>query len=61
MSEVKIIFESVIAEYGVDHPATHFHFGFILKKEQAYEEAVHSFTIAAEGLTGRERIIALRN
>jgi uncharacterized protein YprB with RNaseH-like and TPR domain len=55
----KQIFESVIAEYGINHPATHFHFGFILKKEQAYEGAVSSFTIAATGLTGRERIIAL--
>ena len=40
----KQIFESVIAEYGINHPATHFHFGFILKKEQAYEDAVSSFT-----------------
>ena len=55
----KQIFESVIAEYGINHPATHFHFGFILKKEQAYEDAVSSFKIAATGLTGRERIIAL--
>ena len=55
----KQIFERVIAEYGINHPATHFHFGFILKKEQAYEDAVSSFTIAATGLTGRERIIAL--
>lgn len=55
----KIIFERVISEYGVDHPATHFHLGFILKREKAYVKAVHSFTIAAEGLTGRERIIAL--
>lgn len=55
----KQIFESVIAEYGINHPATHFHFGYILKKEQAYEDAVSSFKIAATGLTGRERIIAL--
>lgn len=55
----KQIFESVIAEYGINHPATHFHFGFVLKREQAYEEAVSSFKIAATGLTGRERIIAL--
>lgn len=55
----KIIFEQSIAEYGVDHPMTHFYFGFILKREQAYLEAVHSFTIASTGLTGRERIIAL--
>ena len=55
----KQIFERVIAEYGINHPTTHFHFGFILKKEQAYENAVSSFRIAAAGLTGRERIIAL--
>lgn len=53
------IFESVIAEYGINHPATHFYFGFILKKEFAYEDAISSFTIAATGLTGRERILAL--
>ena len=55
----KQIFERVITEYGVHHPMTHFYFGFILKKEQAYKEAVSSFTIAAAKLTGRERIIAL--
>lgn len=55
----KQVFESAIATYGVDHPATHFHFGFILKREQQYEEAIASFAIAANGLTGRERIIAL--
>ncbi|MFJ7933485.1 ribonuclease H-like domain-containing protein [Sporosarcina sp. NPDC096371] len=55
----KQIFESAIATYGIDHPATHFYMGFILKKEQQYEDAVSSFTIAATGLAGRERIIAL--
>lgn len=55
----KIIFEQTIAEYGVNHPMTHFHFGFILKREKAYLEAVDSFLIASTGLTGRERIIAL--
>ncbi|MCG7333845.1 ribonuclease H-like domain-containing protein [Sporosarcina sp. ACRSM] len=55
----KFIFEQSIAEYGVDHPMTHFHLGFILKREQAYQEAVQSFTIASTGLAGRERIIAL--
>ena len=55
----KQIFERTIATYGIDHPATHFHFGFILKKEQSYEEAVSSFTIAAQGLGGRQRIVAL--
>ncbi len=55
----KLIFESAITEYGIDHPATHYHFGFILKREQKYRDAVTSFTIAANGLKGRERIIAL--
>jgi uncharacterized protein len=55
----KQVFESVIAEFGINYPMTHFHFGFILKKEQAYIEAVSSFAIAAAELTGRERIIAL--
>jgi uncharacterized protein len=55
----KEIFESAIATYGIDHPATHLHFGFILKKEQQFEDAVSSFVIAATGLKGRERIIAL--
>jgi uncharacterized protein YprB with RNaseH-like and TPR domain len=55
----KQIFESVITEYGVHHPITHFYFGFILKKEKSYNEAVASFAIAAAELSGREQIIAL--
>ncbi|MFD1928176.1 ribonuclease H-like domain-containing protein [Sporosarcina siberiensis] len=53
------IFENVIDEYGTDHPITHFHFGFIMKRDQMYEKAVFSFKIAAEKLSGRQRIIAL--
>ena len=53
------IFKSVIDEYGADHPVTHFHFGFIMKRDQLYAEAVLSFSTAAEELTGRQRIIAL--
>jgi len=53
------ILESVINEYGADHPTTHYHFGFIMKRELANFDAVSAFEIAAEGLTGRLRIIAL--
>ena len=53
------IFESIIYQYGTNHPVTHFHFGFIMKRNLAFAEAVVSFTVAAEGLTGRQRIIAL--
>lgn len=53
------IFESTIQKYGEDHPVTHFYFGFILKRNLAHDEAVSSFTIAAQRLTGRQQIIAL--
>ena len=53
------IFESVINQYGTNHPVTHFHFGFIMKRNLSVVEAVLSFTVAANGLTGRNRIIAL--
>ena len=53
------IFKCVIEEHGTEHPVTHFHFGFIMKRDQLYEDAVSSFTIAASMLTGRQRIIAL--
>jgi len=53
------IFEDVIEEYGTEHPVTHFHFGFIMKRDHLYEKAVVSFEIAAEHLSGRQRIIAL--
>lgn len=52
-------FEQVIEQYGTTHPITHYYFGFILKRNVAYEEAAESFTVAANQLTGRERIIAL--
>ena len=28
------VFENVIDEYGANHPVTHFHFGFIMKRDQ---------------------------
>lgn len=52
-------FEQVIEQYGTAHPVTHYHFGFILKRNVAYEEAAESFTVAADNLNGRERVIAL--
>lgn len=55
----QLFFEQVIEQYGISHPVTHYHFGFILKRNLAYAEAVDSFGIAADHLTGRERIIAL--
>lgn len=53
------IFESVINQFGTNHPMTHFHFGFIMKRNLSVTEAVLSFTVAANGLTGRNQIIAL--
>ena len=53
------IFESAINEYGTNHPVTHFHFGFIMKRNLAYTEALSSFTIAAEKLTGRRKQLLL--
>ena len=53
------IFESAIDKYGENHPVTHFHFGFILKRNLAHDEAVRSFIVAARRLTGRQQIIAL--
>ena len=53
------VLEAVILEYGVEHPVTHFHFGFIMKRKLAVEEAISSFLIAADHLVGRQRIIAL--
>ncbi|MBE1553649.1 ribonuclease H-like domain-containing protein [Sporosarcina limicola] len=55
----KLILESSIAEFGLHHPVTHFHLAFILKREKNYIDSLSSFTIAATGLDGRERIIAL--
>ena len=53
------VFESVINQYGTNHPVTHFHFGFIMKRNHSVDEAVSSFRVAAKSLTGRNRIIAL--
>lgn len=53
------ILEEVIQKYGSSHPVTHFHFGFAMKKEQVFPEAIQSFKVAADKLTGRKRIIAL--
>lgn len=55
----KHIFKAVIEQFGADHPVTHFHFGFIMKKEQLHAEAISSFLVAAAKLNGRQRIIAL--
>ena len=54
----KEILSRVIVEYGNDEPRAHFHIGFILKRDSLYSKAVDSFTIAANGLSGREKIIA---
>lgn len=53
------IFEKVIEKYGTNHAMTHYHYGFILKRNEAYAKAVESFNIAAKQLVGRERVIAL--
>lgn len=52
-------FEQVIDKYGSNHPMTHYHYGFILKRNGAYERAHHAFKVAANQLLGRERTIAL--
>jgi len=57
-SRSKDVLMDVIAEYGTEEPKAHFHIGFLLKKEGLYTEAIESFDIAADGLIGRERIIA---
>jgi hypothetical protein len=57
-SRSKTILENSIAEYGMDHPLTYYHLAFIYKKEKDYQNAISTFTIAAEGLSGREKIIA---
>lgn len=53
------ILERVIDAYGIKHPVTYYHFGFIMKRNGNDEEAIASFEIAAKGLVGRQRIIAL--
>lgn len=52
-------YEQVIQKYGTNHPLTHYHYAFLLKRNEAYEKAIQSFRIAANQLMGRERIIAL--
>ncbi|QTD42141.1 ribonuclease H-like domain-containing protein [Sporosarcina sp. Te-1] len=51
--------ERVVAEHGLRHPLAHYHFGFALKRDGHFEEAVKAFEVASEHLRGRERIIAL--
>lgn len=57
--EGALFFEQVIQKYGKNHPMTHYHYGFILKRNKAYEQALHAFEVAANQLMGRERMIAL--
>lgn len=60
-SEVRAtaVLERVIEEYGTQHPTTHFYFGFLLKKEGKYTEALEAFGVCMTKSSGRERIIAL--
>lgn len=60
-SEVRAtaVLEQVIEEYGTQHPTTHFYFGFLLKKEGKYTEALEAFGVCMTKSIGRERIIAL--
>lgn len=57
--EGAVFFEQVIHKYGKNHPMTHYHYGFILKRNGAHEKALQAFEVAANQLMGRERIIAL--
>lgn len=52
-------FEQVIQKYGTNHPLTHYHYGFFLKRNKEFEKAIQAFRIAANQLMGRERMIAL--
>lgn len=54
-----VFFEQVIAKYGTNHPMSHYHYGFILKRNHENEKALEAFHVAANQLMGRERIIAL--
>lgn len=60
-SEVRAsaVLEQVIEEYGTQHPTTHYYFGFLLKKEGKYTEALEAFGVCMTKSIGRERIIAL--
>ncbi|BAQ10952.1 exonuclease [Bacillus sp. OxB-1] len=53
------LFEQVVKEYGADHPMTHYHLGFHLKRKGDFRAAIESFSIASSHLTGRHRILAL--
>lgn len=53
------VLEQVIQEYGTQHPTTHYHFGFLLKKEGKHSEALEAFGVCMTKSIGRERIIAL--
>lgn len=57
-SRSKDVLMDVIAEYGSEEPRAHFHIGFLLKKEGLHSEAIESFSVAAAGLEGREKVIA---
>ena len=57
--EGAVFFEQVIHKYGTNHPMTHYHYAFILKRNGAYEKALQSFQVAANQLIDRERMIAL--
>lgn len=54
----KAVLEQVISQSETRHPMAYYHLGFLFKKEEEFEKAAMSFSIAAEGLDGRERIIA---
>lgn len=55
----KQLLEQTIQQYGSANGMTFYHFGFILKREKYFEEAVEAFTVAKNRLAGRERIIVL--
>ncbi|WP_025784849.1 ribonuclease H-like domain-containing protein [Sporosarcina sp. D27] len=58
-SRATAVLEQVIEEYGTQHPTTHFHFGFLLKREGKFKESLEAFGVCMTKSTGRERIIAL--
>ncbi|GKV67984.1 hypothetical protein NCCP2716_04820 [Sporosarcina sp. NCCP-2716] len=58
-SRATAVLERVIEEYGTQHPTTHFHFGFLLKKEKRIEEAIQAFGVCMTKSAGRERILAI--
>ncbi|MGG0642781.1 ribonuclease H-like domain-containing protein [Sporosarcina gallistercoris] len=58
-SRAATVLEQVIEEYGTQHPTTHFHFGFLLKRNGKYRESLEAFGVCMTKSIGRERIIAL--